>query len=296
MSPSPSPVCYLAHPVDFAAQTDTPHNAEYIRRLLLDAGFVVYSPALAFRAPAGAAPGPVIWQVDQFALSKCQAACVLYPEDKSVGTSMELQRALDLGLPTLVISRTVNRSWSLAGLPSEQVRVTRYPGKGEYFKWPFTEADASRGASPPRQPLFTQLLSPQAQLPSRVYSGDAGFDLYSLIGGSGVGEIEPGGTADIPCGLAMQLPAGVWGLILGRSSTLRTHNLLVNPAVIDTGWRGPLFVNVKNLGDAPFRVKTGMRLGQLIPLPNLAAGLVPTPVDQLDQTDRGVSGFGSSGA
>jgi dUTP pyrophosphatase len=293
MSPPPSPVCYLAHPVDFTAQTDTPHNAGYIRQSLLDAGFVVYSPALAFRAPASAAPGPVIWQVDQFALSKCQAACVLYPEDKSVGTSMELQCALDLGLPTLVISRTVNRSWSLAGLPSEQVRVTRYPGKWEYFKWLFTEADTSRRASPPRQPLFTQLLSPQAQLPSRAYSGDAGFDLYSaeeLM-------IEPGQTVDVPSQVAVQLPEGVWGLILGRSSTLRNCNLLVNPGVIDTGWRGGLFVNVKNLNQSvPFLVVKGQRLGQLIPLPNLAAGLVPTPVDRLDQTDRGVSGFGSSGA
>lgn len=276
-------MCYLAHPVDFQEGLE-PDNADFVRQSLQAAGFVVYSPARAFAVPPGAGVGPAIHRINQAALAECDALVAMYPEANTIGVPMELQKAIDLGIPALVISRASNRSWALAGLP-DTVRVVRYPGKGVNFEWL-----ASMVGARTHRPLRT-LVWPDAILPTRAYSGDAGFDLYCEIDYT----VAPNAVVDIPCGVAVQLPDGVWGLIVGRSSTLRKHNLLVNLGVIDTGWRGKLFANVKNLGVAPFEVKRGMRLAQLIPLPNLAAELTPTEVQNLAISDRGESGFGSSG-
>lgn len=285
-----SPVCYLAHPVDFQANS-APSNADYTRQSLRDAGFVVYSPGRAFSLPVSPELGPVLYQINQAALQRCDALVAMYPEDKTVGVPMELQRAIDLGIPALVISRGYKLSWTLAGMP-DNVRVVHYPGKDANFAWLKDKATAHilSDPKPTTEPMYVRV-DEQGQLPTRAYSGDAGFDLYCQE----EWDIYPGTTSDIPCGVAVQLPDRVWGLIVGRSSTLRKHNLLVNTGVIDTGWRGPLYANVKNLGDQMFRIKPGMRLAQLIPLPNLAAGLVPTPVEQLSPSDRGEAGFGSSG-
>lgn len=278
-----SPVCYLAQPIDF--QRDfAPNHADFARISLTQSGFVVYSPARAFVVPHKAEVGPAIHRINQAALAECDALVAIHPEVETVGVPMELQKAIDLGIPALVISRAADQSWSLAGLP-DSVRVTKYPDKMADYEWlaSMVNGEAVR--------LLRTLVWPEAILPTRAYAGDAGFDLYCEMDYV----VEPNAVIDIPCGVAVQLPDEVWGLIVGRSSTLRKHNLLVNLGVIDTGWRGKLFANVKNLGVAPFEVKRGMRLAQLIPLPNLAAGLTPTAVERLDSSDRGEAGFGSSG-
>lgn len=137
--------------------------------------------------------------------------------------------------------------------------------------------------------LFT--LEPGARLPDRTYLGDAGFDLYCYEDCV----IPVNGFADVSCGCAVELPEGVWAMITGRSSTIRRHRLLVTTGIIDTGYRGPLYTAVQNLGTTPFKVETGMRLAQLIPFANLAGKLVPTHVNKLEPSDRGVMGFGSTG-
>lgn len=286
-----SPVCYLAQPIDFQVDV-APSNADYVRNSLLEAGFVVYSPARAFSTPPSVQLGPAIWAIDQYALRQSDALVALYPEKESIGVPMELQCAVDLGIPVYVISRADKRSWVLAGLADMTgVRVSHYPGKDTNFDWLLTKAhERMLGPVSDNQSLRFRI-DAGAQLPTRAYADDAGFDLYCVD----EMEIAPNGTADIPSGVAVQLPEGVWAIIVGRSSTLRKHNLLVNTGIIDTGFRGQLFTNVKNLGAHPFEVKRGMRLAQLIPLPNVAAGLVPTPIEQLSPSDRGEAGFGSSG-
>ena len=293
MIESPSPVCYLAHPIDLRDDFE-PINADYVRGLLREAGFVVYSPARAFQTPSDAGLSPKVHRVNQVAVNQADALVALYPEDKGIGTAMELQQAVSREIPVLVITRAAERSWVLTGLAeSERVRVVRYPGKGEHFQW-------LRGAVD-QWPKVRQVLplpfqvQDGAQLPTIAYPGDAGFDLYAL----GQHLIEPGEFVDVPCGCSVQLPAGVWGFLIGRSSTLRKHELLVNPGIIDTGYRGSLYAGVRNMGPEVFEVKHGMRLAQLIPLPNLASGpeidLAPTSVRRLDESARGVAGFGSSG-
>lgn len=127
------------------------------------------------------------------------------------------------------------------------------------------------------------------QWPARAYAGDAGWDLY-------VSEkvvIQPGAFADVPCGVACALPHGTWGLLTGRSSTLRSRGLLVHQGVIDEGYRGPLYAGVFNLGRHVALVEAGSRLAQLIVVPMHVHHA--RMVNDLRPGTRGTAGFGSSG-
>ena len=137
----------------------------------------------------------------------------------------------------------------------------------------------------------TSTVTEQNLAPRLGRAGDAGLDLtvaYPMV-------LIPGATRDISAGIAVAFPDDVWGLIVGRSSTLRKRGLLVNTGVIDTGYRGELFVNVHNMTDQDVWVSAGERLGQLILLPNLASRVEVTEVLDLPPSERGDKGFGSTG-
>lgn len=127
--------------------------------------------------------------------------------------------------------------------------------------------------------------------PSRKYEGDAGFDLYV----SSTTQIPYDGFVDVPCGISVELPRDCWAMIVGRSSTVRERKLLVNTGIIDSGYRGPLFAGVWNLGEKATVVRQGERIAQLIPMPLTAARLPLHRVAELGPSDRGTSGFGSTG-
>lgn len=135
------------------------------------------------------------------------------------------------------------------------------------------------------------LLQPGADLPSRGHHDDAGLDLYCVE----AVKIPPGEFVDVDCGCCVQLPPGVWALLVGRSSTLRKRRLLVSLGVIDTGYRGGLLAGVWNLGEAEAAIEVGDRLAQLILVPNLTTGYEPVSVRELESSERGVAGFGSTG-
>lgn len=128
--------------------------------------------------------------------------------------------------------------------------------------------------------------------PTRAYAGDAGWDLYV----SEQVEVDPGGFVDVPCGVGVSLPRGTWGLLTGRSSTLRTRGLLVHQGVIDQGYRGPLFAGVFNLGGKTQVIEAGARVAQLIVVPMHATTPVLVGEGELPAGERGDAGFGSSGA
>lgn len=132
-------------------------------------------------------------------------------------------------------------------------------------------------------------LHPDAVLPDKAHADDAGFDLVCVEDC----EILPGETVDVHSGIAIAMPTGWWGRIIGRSSTLRKRGLLVNEGVIDAGFRGELFTCVHNLGWDPVQIKSGERLAQLLflPVPAIEWELV----EQLPESERGSLGFGSSG-
>ena len=133
---------------------------------------------------------------------------------------------------------------------------------------------------------------PEEFAPVRTYEGDAGFD---LIVAAGV-VILPGEFFDVPAGIRVELPPGVWAMITGRSSTLRRRKLLISQGIIDNGWRGELFAGCWNLGDKTARIERGERLAQLIPFHQASLDMRLMQVDRLSSSDRGEAGFGSTGA
>lgn len=125
--------------------------------------------------------------------------------------------------------------------------------------------------------------------PTKAYEGDAGWDLY-------VAErtlLEPFIPTDVSCGFDIELPPGFWVRITGRSSTIRKHRVLVNDAVIDAGYRGPMFACMTLIGQKPLVLEPGWRLAQMIP--HRIETVDWEPIKQMTVTDRGSRGFGSSG-
>jgi dUTP pyrophosphatase len=285
---------YFAHPIDIA-DLDPRQTAQMysILRELQQAGAIVYDPAGAFSIGAGVKPNPAVAQVNRGAILSADAMIACYPESPGVGVSMEIQMADALGMPTVVLSSIADRSWSLAGL--EHALTISDVASADWPSWLAEEAAeyaAIKGREPRVEPMpmWVQTQDPK-YTPIRKHHDDAAFDLFV----SEETKVEAGEIRDIPAGCAVQLPEGTWALILGRSSTSRTHKLLVHPGVIDTGYRGPLFVQVENIGEADFLAEPGVRLGQLIPLPNLAGQMAAIGTVMLAPSDRGPQGFGSTG-
>jgi dUTP pyrophosphatase len=139
--------------------------------------------------------------------------------------------------------------------------------------------------------LPIQRLRPDAVVPGRAYSGDAGLDLSSCERV----ELAPGERALVPTGLAVAIPEGYAGFVQPRSGLAAKHGVsIVNtPGLVDSGYRGELLVNLVNTDkSASFVVEPGMRIAQLVILPIPELELVE--VDELPQSERGVRGFGSS--
>jgi len=139
--------------------------------------------------------------------------------------------------------------------------------------------------------LPIQRLRPDAVLPGRAYSGDAGLDLSSCERV----ELAPGERALVPTGLAVAIPEGYAGFVQPRSGLATKHGIsIVNtPGLVDSGYRGELLVNLVNTDKREaFVVEPGMRIAQLVILPVPELDLVE--VDELPESERGVRGFGSS--
>jgi dUTP pyrophosphatase len=137
-----------------------------------------------------------------------------------------------------------------------------------------------------------RLLSPQATLPTRAHGGDAGLDLYAAE----PARIGPGERTNVGTGVSVQLPPGMAGLVVPRSGLAARHGItLVNtPGVIDAGYRGELRVLLLNTDRAAtFAVAPGDRIAQLVVV--RVDLLAPVAVAELDESERGNGGFGSSG-
>lgn len=130
-----------------------------------------------------------------------------------------------------------------------------------------------------------------AKTPFKKHTGDAGWDLY--VSESCI--IPPGETVDVHTNIKIDMPPYLYARIVGRSSTLRKHHLMVNEGIIDNGYTGELFVCVHNLGDKPFAVEKGMRLAQV--LFHTIEDVRWSQVEKVVATPgkRGNDGFGSTG-
>ena len=132
-------------------------------------------------------------------------------------------------------------------------------------------------------------------LPSYQSEGAAGLDLLAAVAAEAPVVLAPGARALIPTGIAIALPAGVEGQIRPRSGLALRHGVTVlnSPGTIDSDYRGEIQIILINLGAGPFTIIRGLRVAQLIIAPVLQA--VMRERVNLDETTRGVAGFGSTG-
>jgi dUTP pyrophosphatase len=133
-----------------------------------------------------------------------------------------------------------------------------------------------------------------AILPTRASTGAAGYDLYACI--SEPVEIKPHDLCKIPTGVAIALPDQYTvGLIFARSGLGVKHGIAPANAVgvIDSDYRGEIMVGLCNSGSEPYVLSPGERFAQLVIMPVCDAKLEET--DDLGETERGSSGFGSTG-
>jgi dUTP pyrophosphatase len=141
------------------------------------------------------------------------------------------------------------------------------------------------------QHVKVALLRDGAVMPTHGSDAAAGFDLHACTYKRVV--VEPGDTAMIPTGLAMEIPPGWCGLILPRSSWAKMGvNTLLPP--IDSDYRGEVQILLSNSMDFDLCLHPGDRCAQIVFVPHLTA-MRRVEVAELSQTQRGAGGFGSTG-
>ena len=135
-------------------------------------------------------------------------------------------------------------------------------------------------------------LNPEVELPSYAYAGDAGLDLRA----NEDVELKPLERRLVATGLAIAIPEGYAGFVQPRSGlALRKGLSMANtPGLIDAHYRGELKVCAVNLDpENAIHISKGERIAQLVIQKVPVVALIE--VDDLDETDRGTGGFGSSG-
>ena len=132
---------------------------------------------------------------------------------------------------------------------------------------------------------------PDAVLPSYAHPSDAGMDVRSVEDLT----IAPGKRALVHTGLVMLLPPMYEAQVRPRSGlALKSGVTVLNtPGTIDSGYRGEVGVILANFGDADFQVKKGDKIAQIVIAPVTQPEIVETT--EVDETDRGAGGFGSTG-
>jgi dUTP diphosphatase len=131
-----------------------------------------------------------------------------------------------------------------------------------------------------------------ARPPTQAHDGDAGYDLHAAEAAT----IAPGERASVGTGIAVAIPEGQAGLVIPRSGLAARHGIsVVNaPGLIDSGYRGEVRVLLLNTDrEEPFAVEPGDRIAQLVLVRVETEKL--EEVEELDDTVRGVGGFGSTG-
>ena len=139
-----------------------------------------------------------------------------------------------------------------------------------------------------------KFLNDRAKMPTNGSQYAAGYDLYAAI--EEPVTIYPGTCEKIGTGLAMEIPVGFFGAIFARSGLAAKQGL--RPAncvgVVDSDYRGEVIVALHNDSNEARQVQPDERIAQLVLMPY---GVVEKfeVVDDLEDTDRGAGGFGSTG-
>lgn len=130
-------------------------------------------------------------------------------------------------------------------------------------------------------------------LPSYATAGAAGMDLIAAVQESLT--LQPGGRTLVPTGLRIALPPGYELQVRPRSGLAFKNGIILpnSPGTIDEDYRGEVGVIMLNAGDQPFVITRGMRIAQAVVAP--VERVSWDECDELDETERGTGGFGSTG-
>lgn len=141
--------------------------------------------------------------------------------------------------------------------------------------------------------IYFKKLNDLAKIPTRGSKYSAGYDLYAATDSTVY--IPPHSTVKIGTGLAMDIPHGYFGAIFARSGIATKRGL--RPAnctgICDEDYKGEYIVALHNDSNELMSIEAGERIAQLIVLPYQDLNFIE--VDELQKTDRGEDGFGSSG-
>tara|TARA_R100000664_G_C2758180_1_gene146879 strand:- start:288 stop:707 length:420 start_codon:yes stop_codon:yes gene_type:complete len=134
-----------------------------------------------------------------------------------------------------------------------------------------------------------KLLSQSAKVPTRSNTTDAGWDLYA----SKTDAIMRSCRKLVSTDIAMEIPEGCVGLIWPRSGLSVKNGIAVLAGVVDSGYRGEIKVCLLNTSESTFMIEPGDRIAQM--LIQKVEDVDFAEVENLDEADRGDSGFGSTG-
>jgi len=132
-------------------------------------------------------------------------------------------------------------------------------------------------------------------LPAYQTEGAAGLDLVAALDVQSPVTLAAGARALVPTGLILELPHGYEAQVRPRSGLALNHGVTVlnSPGTIDSDYRGEVRVILANLGQAPFEIRRGERIAQLVVSPVARALFIE--VGSVSATLRGAGGFGSTG-
>lgn len=125
-------------------------------------------------------------------------------------------------------------------------------------------------------------------MPTRAHDTDAGLDLYAERDAI----VRPGEPAIFDTGVHIQLPPNTAGMLKSKSG-LNVKYGITSEGVVDVGYTGSIFVKLYNHSNTPYMIRKGDKISQLVIVPIIIPPLVV--VDELEESERGDHGFGSTG-
>lgn len=275
-------LAYLAEPIDWDTGND--RMDEGFRDMIVSqiklAGWAAFRPAKGFTASIDTDTMTAIQieNINRSVLAGADAMVARLPYGvPSHGVPMEIEYAArTLGIPVFVLGEM---GIALRACPNViEADINDLPGR-------------LKGITGRPVQLSSVAIRHEGFIRERSYPGDAGLDLTCTEAVT----VQPGRHENIPTGVRIELPEGTFGWVVARSSTYKTHGLMILPGIIDEEYTGPYFATAFNPGSDPVDIEPGDRIAQVLVLPNLLRGAQLIKVNQIEDRIRGANGFGSTG-